>query len=230
MIDKVNVGAAANDGSGDPLRTAFQKVNTNYDWLTNKIGSSDTQIQLSGDIGDRFLDMTASTEVYEDINFNIESLNPVGVGSPATVVVTSGQSGIDVALQFTTNNTLYVPVQMPHTWVPGSRVHPHIHIQPQLNTANTIVWDGWYSISDIGSTFPASTNIGAFNTNIPAGSQWKHLLLPLPPGGIDMTGFDGPSTILRLKFQVTASTNVFHVISFDVHYRWGGSPVIYAPP
>jgi len=229
MITKIGIGAAPNDGTGDQLRTACSKVNTNYDWLTDKIGADDQAITLAGNIGKRYLDMTASNEVFEDINFNIESLNPVGIGSPATLVVTSGQSGIDVALQYTTNNTLYVAVQMPHTWAPGTRVYPHIHVQPQLNILNTIVWDGWYSISDLNGTFPVSTHIGAFNTNIAAGNQWKHLLMPMPPGGIDMTGFAGPSTILRLKFQVTSVTNIFHAISFDVHYQWGGSPVVYPP-
>jgi hypothetical protein len=228
-IQQIGVGAAPNDGTGDQLRTAFQKVNANSLWLTNKIGTSDTQIQLSGDIGVRFLDMTASNEVFEDIVFPIATLNPVGIGSPANLVATSGQSGLDMALEYTTNNTLYVAAQMPHTWNPGTDVFPHIHIQPQFNILNTIQWQGWYSISDLNGTFPVSTAIAPFNTNIPAGNQWKHLLMAMPPAGISMAGFAGPSTIVRLKFQVVSVTNPFHAISFDVHYEWGGSPVVYPP-
>lgn len=31
----VGVGSSANDGSGDDLRTAFQKVNANFGWIGN---------------------------------------------------------------------------------------------------------------------------------------------------------------------------------------------------
>ncbi len=32
-IDLIDVGAAANDGSGDPIRTAFQTINSNFDFI-----------------------------------------------------------------------------------------------------------------------------------------------------------------------------------------------------
>jgi hypothetical protein len=31
----VGVGSSANDGTGDDLRTAFQKVNANFGWIGN---------------------------------------------------------------------------------------------------------------------------------------------------------------------------------------------------
>lgn len=229
MIDKINIGAAPNDGTGDPLRTACGKVNTNYDWLTNKIGTDDQAVTLSGNIGKRFIDMTASTEVYDDLVFNINTLNPVGIGSAAAIVSDSGPSGTQEAIRYTTNNTLYVTVQMAHTWVAGTTVYPHIHVSPQTALANTIVWRGFYSVSDIGGTFPLDTATGNFNGDIPAGSQYKHLLIPLPPAGISMAGKTGPSTIIRMKFEVVSSSATFDVIGFDVHYRWGGTPVIYSP-
>lgn len=30
LISNVNIGTTANDGTGDPLRTAFQKINSNF--------------------------------------------------------------------------------------------------------------------------------------------------------------------------------------------------------
>lgn len=229
MQQTINVGTAANDGTGDSLRAAFVKINANKDLLEAKLGTDDESIVLSGNIGKRFLDVSASDEIYEDIQFPIESLNPAGIGTAATLVDTSGQSGIDVALSFVATNTLYVVCQLPHAWIPGTTIYPHIHVQPQLATANTISWDGWYSIADIGEAFPPSVVIPTFNTNIPVSSQWKHLLLPMPTDGIPMTGKVGPSTVVRLKFQVAAATAAFHVLGLDVHYRWGGSPTIYSP-
>lgn len=34
-FNAINVGASANDGTGDDLRTAFQKVNANFGWIGN---------------------------------------------------------------------------------------------------------------------------------------------------------------------------------------------------
>lgn len=40
----INIGVLANDGTGDPLRTAFDKVNSNFSELYNTFGSSNVQI------------------------------------------------------------------------------------------------------------------------------------------------------------------------------------------
>lgn len=40
QITNVNIGTTANDKSGDTLRTAFSKVNTNVAWLAGQIGSA----------------------------------------------------------------------------------------------------------------------------------------------------------------------------------------------
>jgi hypothetical protein len=37
QVQTINVGTSANDHSGDPLRTAFQKVNSNFTYLDNAI-------------------------------------------------------------------------------------------------------------------------------------------------------------------------------------------------
>lgn len=42
----VGVGASANDGTGDDLRAAFQKVNANFGWIGN-IGFSAANISIS---------------------------------------------------------------------------------------------------------------------------------------------------------------------------------------
>ena len=44
----INIGAAANDGTGDPLRTAFDKVNNNFTQLYTTLAASgpDGAIQL----------------------------------------------------------------------------------------------------------------------------------------------------------------------------------------
>ena len=41
----INIGSAANDGTGDPLRTAFDKINDNFNELYLKVDN------LTGGVG-----------------------------------------------------------------------------------------------------------------------------------------------------------------------------------
>lgn len=67
----VNIGTAANDGNGDPLRTAFTKVNQNF-----------TELYGKGAAGANF-DFTDNTLASTNTNGDIE-LSPNGTG---TVVI-----------------------------------------------------------------------------------------------------------------------------------------------
>ena len=54
-IDTINIGTSANDGTGDPLRTAFTKINTMFTELYGDSGEGvamkdDTSPQLGGDL------------------------------------------------------------------------------------------------------------------------------------------------------------------------------------
>ena len=40
-LQEINIGASANDGSGDPLRTAMDKINDNFALLDNVINVKD---------------------------------------------------------------------------------------------------------------------------------------------------------------------------------------------
>jgi hypothetical protein len=47
-IETINVGNLANDGLGDDLRTAFQKVNNNFNYLTTELSVSGQNIGSGG--------------------------------------------------------------------------------------------------------------------------------------------------------------------------------------
>lgn len=170
------------------------------------------------------------TAGWEDLVFPAATLNPAGPVGSGTVVDTSGPSGDQLALVMTgAPNTIFlVTVQMPHSWVAGTRVYPHIHINPQLNVANTQTWDLKYSITKLGGAFPFSTTAGRTFT-VPGGNQWKSLDYNIPENGIAMPADSGASTILRLRYTLTAATASVHIISFDVHYLKAVSPISFDP-
>jgi len=45
----INIGSAANDGTGDPLRTAFDKINDNFTELYDRFGGGNPNIEITGD-------------------------------------------------------------------------------------------------------------------------------------------------------------------------------------
>ena len=64
----INIGTAANDGTGDPLRTSFDKANDNFD-----------EIYLAGPVGTN-IRIQSNTIISTDENGNI-TLDPNGSGT-----------------------------------------------------------------------------------------------------------------------------------------------------
>jgi hypothetical protein len=74
----INVGTSANDGTGDDLRTAFQKVNANFGWMGNT-GFNAANVYVAGalatnnthvETGYQQVKPTANTAVTVNTNVN----------------------------------------------------------------------------------------------------------------------------------------------------------------
>ena len=63
----INIGHSANDKSGDPLRTAFQKVNSNFDELYATMGSN-VQIPSQVNNGGKLLTTDGTTLTWVSID------------------------------------------------------------------------------------------------------------------------------------------------------------------
>jgi hypothetical protein len=187
----------------------------------------DGRLVFSKSQADRLIDMTSSTNVYEDIVFPLTTLNPPGLESPAVLISTNGPSGDQMALYTSANDVLFVVAQMPHTWTAGTRIYPHIHHTPASANPVTNVWRIAYTMSDINGTLPSSTVVT--NRVITPAGQWAHRLNDVPTNGIDMAATVGPSTIISLKYTLLSTSEPLRIKSYDVHYRWGGSPVVFNP-
>jgi len=86
MVQKIiNVGAAANDGTGDPLRTSFQKINDNF-----------SELYARGAAGSNF-DLSDNDILATNSNGNI-NLVPNGSGR---VVIDSDSIGINTSRTIT---------------------------------------------------------------------------------------------------------------------------------
>lgn len=59
-IELVNIGTAANDGTGDPLRTAFEKINNNFIYLQQVSSNIASAVTLDDTAGQVILEYPAN--------------------------------------------------------------------------------------------------------------------------------------------------------------------------
>ena len=80
----INIGSAANDGTGDPLRTAFDKINDNFLEIYTELGGTDLAannlILSTNTIG--------STNTNGDINLDPNGTGAVVIATGATLKLT----------------------------------------------------------------------------------------------------------------------------------------------
>jgi len=85
----INVGASANDRSGDPLRTAFTKVNTNFTDLYNQIGIIPSIPSQTGN-GGLFLATTGTSLVWAAASGGGGASLPLQTGNSGKFLTTDG--------------------------------------------------------------------------------------------------------------------------------------------
>lgn len=104
----VNLGSSANDGTGDPLRTAFDKINDNFDELYlystaaagNNITITGNTIASDDTNGNIILDPNGTGEV----RLNVATQSTVGAAGGASAVPASPDTYIKINI----NGTTYV--------------------------------------------------------------------------------------------------------------------------
>jgi len=118
-------------------------------------------------------------------------------------------------------------IQMPHGWIEGSDIYPHIHWSPRDNGSGVVVWGIEYTWVDYNSItpgeFPPTTTITAESVAI-ANDNHKHLVTSF--GAITPSADqDNISSILMVRVfrnssnpADTYSDEAFG-LSFDLHYE-----------
>ena len=91
----INIGSQANDGTGDDLRTAMQKINTNFTELYAET-SVDSGITISGNT-------ISSNRSDDDIVFE-----PSGVGAVRFPAVTINDNSINTATLFVNDDNITI--------------------------------------------------------------------------------------------------------------------------
>ena len=180
----VNLGSSANDGTGDPLRTAFDKINDNFDEIY-LVGSVGTNIDISGNKikstdtnGNLVLDTNGTGIVVVDSSTSLrieghtdhaimfmDADGDVTHDSRMTFNAASGTLAIeDLSIHastissLTTNESIVIdPAGTGHLSV-ASDIKPTADAQKNLGSASL----QWLTI--FGGTVTASTSVSAGHT------------------------------------------------------------------
>jgi hypothetical protein len=167
----INVGAAANDGTGDPLRTAYIKTNTNFTELYARAQVS-PPTTLFGQVGD-VAGMYASDAnyfyyCYQDYDGSSQIWNQVSqIGNVSVTQIASGTSSVDIA---NPNDTVDISVN--GTSGVGVFANTGLSVSGTVSANNTITGGNLFSlglVSSVGTvTAPFFVGNGSFLTGITA--------------------------------------------------------------
>jgi hypothetical protein len=139
----INIGTSANDGTGDPLRTAFDKANDNF----NEIYAADfvTQARIADDVIDYArmgTEFTTSAVISaSDVDFSTAQVFTKTLTANTTLTFSNASVGMVKDLIITGNFTLTLPAGSTVTGTYDGTVSNLIQVV--VTGASTY----WYSIS-----------------------------------------------------------------------------------
>lgn len=154
---------------------------------------------------------------YEDLQFLLNGVNPVGSPAPPTLDTTDGLW----SFSGTTDNVAVMWLQMPHGWRRNSQLEPHMHY---INTAASVGTTRWrLEWRWAGPTLDFPAVFASQTITVPvAASTATHQLISLAsftPSNLNHSG------ILQCQLSRLANSdgadsygNAVKLLAFDVHY------------
>jgi hypothetical protein len=138
-LTDVNIGTTANDGTGDPLRTAFQKVNANNALIEAAIATTSTTTEVRGIVNDSLDALKAAA--LPATSYFWEKVDTVGGSGEDVLVTTTGlntaiaeievggtSTGITKSLEFIVGTTAGAPANGDSTVYHPAFVDKHTYV------------------------------------------------------------------------------------------------------
>ena len=165
---------------------------------------------------DGSLILIGDATVFDDVTVPVTT-SKKGVADPPSDIYLTGNLLVygfdkdgDESIQFV--------VQLPHTYVPGSDIMPHVHWFPTDGGTGNVVWKLEYSWASFGSTFPSMATLSV--TTPASGVENQHQIASF--SAIDGTG-QGISSMLvcRLYRDANNGSDTYGddagLLEFDFH-------------
>ena len=115
-------------------------------------------------------------------------------------------------------------VQMPHSWLLGSDIYPHVHFTPVDANSGTVKWYLEYTFAEINAAFPGTSTIATSAVAV-AGVAWQHQLASFsaitPSSSQDGISAIFAGRLYRDPGQDTYASDAAF-LGFDIHYQSDG--------
>jgi hypothetical protein len=174
--------------------------------------------------GERGISLTGNATQWDDLRISAEQVRTQG----ATNIPAWAEWKTNLwALQFTNNDAVFFTCQLPHGYVAGTDISPHIHFIPNgIATTGMVTFTLDYAWLNIGGTY--SSTLSVSGSKMVYGDVDKHLILEL--GEIGGTGDDGADRsfssmlVCRLYrmdtgFETPLYSRKINFLEFDFHYQ-----------
>lgn len=161
---------------------------------------------------------TLNNPLWDDLRTSL--VRAAVTTDPPTLLVFRGTTMANSFVQDATQSVMF-DAQIPHTWLAGSDVHPHLHWSPGNSVSTGVVrWGLEYTWSNVNDPFPASTTV--YSEPAGAGVAYSHQIASFP--ALSGAGKRVSSVFSCRLFREGAHVNdTFPVgafaISFDFHLQ-----------
>jgi len=163
-------------------------------------------------------------DVWDDLRI---SGSKARLGATAPTFGAFGPSGNLKVLLFDEGQAdeIHFELQMPHSWLEGTNLYPHVHWCPVTTEAGNVVWQLEYAWANIDGTYGAPGAMASAATAA-GGTAWVHKMTDLLESGnnyISGTGKTISSMLVCRLFRDAGTgsdtlTEDVAFLEFDLHY------------
>jgi hypothetical protein len=119
---------------------------------------------------------------------------------------------------------LFFTVQLPHRYVEGTDIEPHIHWAPTDINAGGVYWQLEYTWEDPSLVFPAVGTIGSATISAGAmGAAWRHNITSLGTISPPTSGTISSMLVMRLFRDAAHASDTYGsdaaLLELDIHYE-----------
>jgi hypothetical protein len=162
------------------------------------------------------------TGIWEDLRFPSQGINPIGAASDPTPDTNLSNFPGTLLFSGSAQNIIGGIAQMPHAWMAGTAVRPHIHWSKPIGSSSAVTWEFYYRIvGNPGDT--ATAWVGPLAGTLVIGDPSvtdRHCITRFPE--ITLNGYQESCIIawrIDRRGDTDADNNQARLLEFDIHFR-----------
>ena len=161
-------------------------------------------------------------DCWDDLRFPASTINPVGQTNAATVDTVEADYPATLLFSNSTDNMCAGVIQMPHEWLIGTEIKPHIHWMKTTDATGEVVWEFKYriigSVGGAAGAWSSADNgrLAVSHDNLKA----THALTAF--SAIPMDEYRESAMVAWILYRKVATDTYAapaRLLEFDVHYQ-----------